>query len=724
MTLVVPEAEWRALAAAVLLQHAPYSMQALQQEPRLRRLRRYRRLLEGAGEAPEVQAGASATAALLGFAAASRVASYNYSVGVLVLAEARWYGVHGSDVTVTYKLPGDAPPDATLLPYSGLVLPYQELADLDINFAADFSPRPPAPPLPPSLPPSTPSLPTSSSNISQAFSGWLGPPSSNDGAPPVPQPSHPLLGPLSSQPLPLPQASAPLLPQEPQPPAERSLGLLPAGVGVEPSPTSYQGSGALASPPAVCVLPEDGTSGATFSGAVLSVLTSDLKATFEVGFGPPDSEEAAASKRDFVQALDEYFGVLRDSLECGIDPQQQELLAEAAGHGNATPRLRAYRRKQGSLKDGAELSHAIRILEVELRDPDLAVNVVLGMGACGMVFGGTWRGLPVAVKVLVVPGLPATTATAFGPDGGGGDIHARQRAVLEAAISLSMAHPNVVATYTYELKPLVHDPQTGGPLVKGSTCAGDGAVSMDADAYKLYIVQELCNGDSLGNALSTIVGGGIHRRLALRLAADVALGMAHVHSCRIVHGDLKPDNVLLMCGPRRKHKNAGEAAPAEPILEPGESALRLTAKVADFGLSLPLEVGATHASCRFQGTPLYSAPEVLSEGRQSPQADAWSFGLVLVELFYGCTLPMMCGLHGVQLGTQLTQQTKAAAAAGAAQQRSLQEILIEEMFNSPYRSYAALTSSCLRMDSHSRPTFEELATRLLEMCDDGKEDRG
>lgn len=35
-----------------------------------------------------------------------------------------------------------------------------------------------------------------------------------------------------------------------------------------------------------------------------------------------------------------------------------------------------------------------------------------------------------------------------------------------------------------------------------------------------------------------------------------------------------------------------------------------TAKVADFGLSLPLAEGATHASQRYHGTPLYVAPEV------------------------------------------------------------------------------------------------------------------
>ncbi|PNH06048.1 Serine/threonine-protein kinase ULK2 [Tetrabaena socialis] len=736
VTLVVPEVEWRALAAAVLLQHAPYSMQAAQHEPRRRRLRRHRRLLEEAGEAPEGQAGA--TAALLGFAAASQVASYNYSSGVLMLADAHWYGAYGSNVTVTYKLPDDAPPDATLLPYSGLVLPYQELAGEyggRIIAAAGREPQTPAERSPELLPAGV------GAEVWRGGGrpGWHVPVvafvSAVGGVAVL---AAAVWGVLAGRrQCGLREGSAGgVAPAAPPTKAGLFLALAPGGaVGPSSSPRAA-GCSALATAAA------EGISGATFLGSALPGLTSDLKATREVGFRPPDAEEEAASKRDFRQALDDYFGALRDSQECGVDPL--ELSEQADGHGSANPRFRAYRRTQGPLKDGAELSQAIRTLEAELRDPDLAVNAFLGRGACGMVFGGTWRGLPVAVKMLVVPGLPAATAAALGPGGGGDrDIRARQRAVLEAAISLSMAHPNVVgeagrlcalqcigegfaagnaATYTYELKPLVHDPQTGGPSVKGSTCAGDDAESTGADAYKLYIVQELCNGESLGNALSAGMAGsflasGIHRRLALRLAADVALGMAHVHSCRIVHGDLKPDNVLLMCGPRRKHKDAGEEAPPEPILEPWEPALRLTAKVADFGLSLPLEAGATHASRRFQGTPLYSAPEVLLEGRQSPQADTWSFGLLLLELFYGCTLSKMKGMHDAQFNAQ---QATAAAAAGGPQRRSLPEILIEEMFKSPYQSYAALTSSCLRMDSRSRPTFEELAARLLEMCDDGK----
>ena len=54
------------------------------------------------------------------------------------------------------------------------------------------------------------------------------------------------------------------------------------------------------------------------------------------------------------------------------------------------------------------------------------------------------------------------------------------------------------------------------------------------------------------------------------------------------------------------------AASAPPPFWTGadKALLRLTAKVADFGLSLPLAPGATHASQKFQGTPDYLAPEV------------------------------------------------------------------------------------------------------------------
>ncbi|PNH03849.1 putative serine/threonine-protein kinase, partial [Tetrabaena socialis] len=400
---------------------------------------------------------------------------------------------------------------------------------------------------------------------------------------------------------------------------------------------------------------------------------------------------------------------------------------------------------KANAEDGAQLSRAIRTLEAELRDPDLSIHVFLGSGAWGMVYGGSWRGLPVAVKMLVVPGLPAEVATrGLGGDGvdgrGGGkggakDLRARQRAALEVSISMSMAHPNVVATYTYELKPLVHNPQGAKPAEDDSTST--------ADAYKLYIVQELCNGDSLGSALAvgmagSVLAGGAHRRLALRLAADVALGMAHVHSCRIVHGDLKPANPTLgdesgRCGSGSGTGRCGSGTGPEGHSSCTESRrigstsnvtdlMQLTAKVADFGLSLPLEAGATHASRHFHGTPLYSAPEVLLEGQQSPYADVWSFGLMLIELFYGCTLSYMRGLHDALTADALRGGRRAAGVVGAVAVPQLEDVLAKEIFNSPFLSYGGLIVSCLRIDPRSRPSFEELARRLLEMLEDKSAD--
>ena len=73
---------------------------------------------------------------------------------------------------------------------------------------------------------------------------------------------------------------------------------------------------------------------------------------------------------------------------------------------------------------------------------------------------------------------------------------------------------------------------------------------------------------------------------------------------------LYTDNVLLVSGSRRSQAPDGKVKEdAEEAFE-GDAIIGLTAKVADFGLSLPLSDGATHTSRRFHGTASYMAPEV------------------------------------------------------------------------------------------------------------------
>lgn len=90
-------------------------------------------------------------------------------------------------------------------------------------------------------------------------------------------------------------------------------------------------------------------------------------------------------------------------------------------------------------------------------------------------------------------------------------------------------------------------------------------------------------------------------------AAQVLLGLIHLHSKGILYRDLKPENVLLDA-----KGNAG---------------------LADFGISKILGRGKNTQS--FIGTPAYVAPEIVLQKGHSMVVDVWCFGVLLFEMVYG-----------------------------------------------------------------------------------------
>ncbi|KAG7402621.1 Ankyrin-1 [Fusarium oxysporum f. sp. raphani] len=99
------------------------------------------------------------------------------------------------------------------------------------------------------------------------------------------------------------------------------------------------------------------------------------------------------------------------------------------------------------------------------------------------------------------------------------------------------------------------------------------------------------------------------QRMMFDLLTDIAEGVTMLHAMKIVHGDLKPDNILLF---RTKD--------------------RLVAKLSDFGFCSPF----TDIEYKIGGTPYWNAPECMPDAPEELRAfrktitrDLYSFGLVM-----------------------------------------------------------------------------------------------
>jgi serine/threonine protein kinase len=93
--------------------------------------------------------------------------------------------------------------------------------------------------------------------------------------------------------------------------------------------------------------------------------------------------------------------------------------------------------------------------------------------------------------------------------------------------------------------------------------------------------------------------------VAISVVRECLAALAALHRAGIVHGDLKPSNIML--------KRTGNA------------------KIVDIGSAFELVNAPPQRTC----TPNYSAPEVLEGGECTPRSDLASLGYVLIEILAG-----------------------------------------------------------------------------------------
>lgn len=118
-----------------------------------------------------------------------------------------------------------------------------------------------------------------------------------------------------------------------------------------------------------------------------------------------------------------------------------------------------------------------------------------------------------------------------------------------------------------------------------------------------YLVMEYVDGESLGKRLDRT--GRLAEQEAIRIIAQVAQGLHKAHKAKLVHRDVKPDNILLT---------------ADGV-----------AKLADLGLvrEVDSEVNLTRTG-RGLGTPYFMAPEQFCDAKSADaRCDIYSLGATL-----------------------------------------------------------------------------------------------
>jgi formylglycine-generating enzyme required for sulfatase activity/predicted Ser/Thr protein kinase len=126
----------------------------------------------------------------------------------------------------------------------------------------------------------------------------------------------------------------------------------------------------------------------------------------------------------------------------------------------------------------------------------------------------------------------------------------------------------------------------------------------EVDEAHGFIVFEYVDGQRLDTCIP------LASEKLLPIARDIARALAEVHGKGLVHGDIKPANIIL------------EAETDSP-------------KLIDFGLAVYHDAALAREPGGIPGTPAYRAPELAAGHRPSPASDVYAFGVLLHQLATG-----------------------------------------------------------------------------------------
>ncbi|XP_074177021.1 misshapen-like kinase 1 isoform X9 [Rhinolophus sinicus] len=138
---------------------------------------------------------------------------------------------------------------------------------------------------------------------------------------------------------------------------------------------------------------------------------------------------------------------------------------------------------------------------------------------------------------------------------------------------------------------------------------------------QLWLVMEFCGAGSVTDLVKNTKGNTLKEDCIAYICREILRGLAHLHAHKVIHRDIKGQNVLLT-------ENA-------------------EVKLVDFGVSAQLDrtVGRRNT---FIGTPYWMAPEVIAcdenpDATYDYRSDIWSLGITAIEMAEGA--PPLCDMH-------------------------------------------------------------------------------
>jgi serine/threonine protein kinase len=219
------------------------------------------------------------------------------------------------------------------------------------------------------------------------------------------------------------------------------------------------------------------------------------------------------------------------------------------------------------------------------------VRSVLGAGGMGVVFQAFDPHLErlVALKAM----LPAMAVSSS----------AKQRFLREAKAAAAIKHDHIVTVYQV-------GEERGVP----------------------FLAMEFLEGESLNECLQR--EGRLPVREVLRLAREIAEGLAAAHQHGLIHRDIKPANVWLETQGEGRVTRDAVTVTLPIAARPGCHGPR--AKILDFGLARPTTDQAhLTQSGAIVGTPAFMAPEQVDGRTVDARSDLFSLGCVLYRMATG-----------------------------------------------------------------------------------------